>query len=89
MISVKHLAKSFDGLAVLSDVNAEINAGEVISVIGPSGTGKSTFLRCLNLLERPSAGEIRIDGIDVLAPDTDVRLLRQKKIGRASCRERV
>ena len=78
MISVKHLAKSFDGLAVLSDVNAEINAGEVISVIGPSGTGKSTFLRCLNLLERPSAGDIRIDGIDILAPDTDVRLLRQK-----------
>lgn len=78
MISVKHLAKSFDGNQVLKDINAEIKKGEVISVIGPSGTGKSTFLRCLNLLEKPSSGEIVIDGTNLLAPKTDIRKMRQK-----------
>ena len=53
LISVSHLKKSFNGVAVLKDVNAEIEKGEVISIIGPSGTGKSTFLRCLNRLETP------------------------------------
>ena len=53
MISVKHLAKHFGDLVVLTDVNVEINKGEVISIIGPSGSGKSTLLRCMNLLETP------------------------------------
>lgn len=53
MIQIKHLQKKFDNLEVLSDVNLNIKCGEVISIIGPSGTGKSTFLRCLNLLEQP------------------------------------
>ncbi len=56
MIKVQHLSKSFGDLAVLTDVNAEINRGEVVSIIGPSGAGKSTFLRCLNLLDRPTGG---------------------------------
>jgi ABC-type polar amino acid transport system ATPase subunit len=51
---------------VLKDINAEIHKGEVISIIGPSGTGKSTFLRCLNLLERPTGGSIVIDGVNIL-----------------------
>ena len=57
MISVSHLQKSFNGVRVLKDVNAEIGKGEVISIIGPSGTGKSTFLRCLNRLETPDGGQ--------------------------------
>ncbi|MFA6928733.1 MAG: amino acid ABC transporter ATP-binding protein [Lentisphaeria bacterium] len=78
MISVKHLSKSFDNSCVLKDINAEIRKGEIISIIGPSGTGKSTFLRCLNLLERPDSGEILIAGIPLLSPQTDIYLLRQK-----------
>ncbi|HPB56099.1 MAG TPA: ATP-binding cassette domain-containing protein, partial [Candidatus Aminicenantes bacterium] len=78
MISVKHLSKVFGDTTVLKDVNAEIQRGEVISIIGPSGTGKSTFLRCLNLLERPTGGEVTIDGINLLDRKTDVYKLRQK-----------
>lgn len=78
MITVKHLQKSYRGIPVLRDVNAEINKGEVISIIGPSGTGKSTFLRCLNLLESPDTGEIQVDGTNILAPGADVPKLRAK-----------
>ena len=65
MIKIEHLSKTYGNLAVLKDVNAEIKKGEVISIIGPSGTGKSTFLRCLNLLETPSSGDIYIDGENI------------------------
>ncbi len=78
MIKVEHLSKKFGSLDVLTDVNAEIAKGEVISIIGPSGTGKSTFLRCLNLLDRPSGGKIEIDGHDILAPGADAPALRRK-----------
>src|SRR5262245_11559604 len=78
MIKVEHLSKSFGNLAVLTDVNAEIKRGEVVSIIGPSGVGKSTFLRCLNLLDRPTGGSIVIDGVDVLRPGVDVSKIRQK-----------
>jgi polar amino acid transport system ATP-binding protein len=78
MIKVEHVVKRFGDVTVLRDINAEINTGEVISIIGPSGTGKSTFLRCLNLLERPEAGTIRIDGVDILARNADVPKIRQK-----------
>ena len=78
MITVEHLSKKFGNLEVLKDINTEIQKGEVISVIGPSGTGKSTFLRCLNLLEAPSGGRIAIDGIDLLKKDTDVPGIRRK-----------
>lgn len=78
MISVTHLRKSFNGVPVLKDVNAEIGKGEVISVIGPSGTGKSTFLRCLNRLETPDGGSIVVGGIDVTAPRADLAAVRRK-----------
>jgi polar amino acid transport system ATP-binding protein len=78
MITIEHLSKSFGPLNVLKDINIEIREGEVISVIGPSGTGKSTLLRCINLLERPSGGSIRIDGVDLLDPKTNVPKIRQK-----------
>jgi polar amino acid transport system ATP-binding protein len=78
MIKVEHLSKCFGELWVLKDINAEIHKGEVISIIGPSGTGKSTFLRCLNLLETPSGGNIEIDGMDILKKGSDVPKLRRK-----------
>ncbi len=78
MIQVKNLSKHFGDLVVLKDVSADISKGEVISVIGPSGTGKSTFLRCLNLLETPTGGSIEIDGIPLLAKGTNVSKVRQK-----------
>jgi len=78
MIRVEHLSKKFGDLEVLRNVNAHINRGEVISVIGPSGTGKSTFLRCLNLLDPPTGGRIFIDGQEITAPNANVSLLRQK-----------
>ncbi len=78
MIKTEHLSKSFGDLTVLKDITTEIQKGEVIAIIGPSGTGKSTFLRCLNLLEKPSGGSIDIDGINLLAKNTDISKMRQK-----------
>ena len=78
MIQVKNLSKHFGELVVLRDVNAVIQKGEIITVIGPSGTGKSTFLRCLNLLETPTGGSIFIDNIPLLDKNTNIPKLRQK-----------
>ncbi|MFH2046826.1 MAG: amino acid ABC transporter ATP-binding protein [Pseudomonadota bacterium] len=78
MISVEHLEKKFGDLTVLKDINVEIRKGEVISIIGPSGTGKSTFLRCLNLLDTPTGGKICIDGTDILDKKINVPRMRQK-----------
>jgi len=78
MIRTEHLSKKYGDLTVLKDINAEIKKGEIISIIGPSGTGKSTFLRCLNLLEEPSGGSIYINNVALLAKSTDVPKIRQK-----------
>jgi len=78
MIQVRNLSKHYGDLAVLRDVNVDIRKGEVISVIGPSGTGKSTFLRCLNLLEYPSGGSIMVDDIPLLDKKTNVPKIRQR-----------
>ncbi len=78
MIRIEHLSKHFGNLVVLKDITTEIKKGEVISVIGPSGTGKSTLLRCLNLLEQPTGGKIFIDEIPLLDKHTDVPKVRQK-----------
>ncbi|CAN4265694.1 GlnQ ABC-type polar amino acid transport system, ATPase component [Methylophilaceae bacterium] len=78
MIKVEHLSKKYGDLTVLKDISTEIKKGEVVSIIGPSGTGKSTFLRCLNLLDQPTGGIITIDGENVLDNKTDVAKIRQK-----------
>ena len=78
MISIQHLRKEFPDATPLKDVNATIHKGEVISIIGPSGTGKSTFLRCLNRLEEPTSGTILVDGEDISAKDCKLHLMRQK-----------
>jgi polar amino acid transport system substrate-binding protein len=77
-LKISHLKKSYDSLDVLRDINVDIHRGEVISIIGPSGTGKSTFLRCLNLLEQPTSGSIIVDGEDILTKGYPVNMLRQK-----------
>ena len=77
-VRLVHLRKSYGSLDVLRDITADIHRGEVISIIGPSGTGKSTLLRCLNLLEQPTGGSIVVDGEDILAKGYPVNRLRQK-----------
>ena len=78
MISVSHLRKEYPGVTPLKDVSVEIEKGEVISIIGPSGTGKSTFLRCLNLLEQPTSGVISVDGEEITDPACHLELVRRK-----------
>jgi len=78
MIKVHHLSKTYGDINVLKDISLTVAKGEVISIIGPSGTGKSTFLRCLNLLEHPSGGSITVDGIDLLDKKSDVPKIRQR-----------
>ena len=83
MIQIKHLSKTFqnpDGstITVLKDVNCEIEKGEVISIIGPSGTGKSTLLRALNMLEPPTTGEIIVDGENITEPGYPLDKMRRK-----------
>ncbi len=78
MITVEHLRKEYANAVPLKDVNVTINKGDVISIIGPSGTGKSTFLRCLNRLEEPTSGKVILDGVDMGAKDCRLDLVRRK-----------
>ena len=78
LLGITHLRKSYGSFDVLRDITVDIHHGEVISIIGPSGTGKSTFLRCLNLLEQPTGGSIVVDGEDILTKGYPVNMLRQK-----------
>ena len=67
MIEVQDLCKNFHKLEVLKHISTTLYKNEVISIIGPSGGGKSTFLRCLNLLEKPTSGKIIFDGTDTVS----------------------
>ena len=78
LIKVDNLCKSFGDLKVLNGVNAEIKKGDVMVVIGASGSGKSTFLRCLNLLEEPTSGTITFEGVDITDPSVNINKHRQK-----------
>ncbi|WP_341779682.1 amino acid ABC transporter ATP-binding protein [Levilactobacillus sp. HBUAS70063] len=79
IIEVKNLAKNFGDNQVLKNISEQVNPGQVIVVIGPSGGGKSTFLRCLNLLETPTSGEVDFDGQDLTTLDTKkVNTLREQ-----------
>ena len=80
MIYVKNLHKYFGGLEVLKGIDCHIGKGECVCVIGASGSGKSTFLRCLNLLETPTKGEIIIGGTNLMDKNLDVDDLR-KRVG--------
>lgn len=65
MLEIKNIKKSFNKLQVLKGISFNVLDGEVVSIIGPSGCGKSTLLRCINLLEKPSSGNIILDGVDI------------------------
>ena len=78
MIKTVDLHKSFGSLHVLTGVNETIHKGEVVSIIGPSGGGKSTFLRCLNLLEVPEKGQIFFEGKEITGKKVDIDTHRQK-----------
>ncbi len=78
IIKTQGLCKSFDNLEVLKGIDIEIHKGDVVCVIGASGSGKSTFLRCLNLLEQPTSGSIFFNGVDLTGSKVDLNLHRQK-----------
>ena len=78
MIQTVELCKSFGDLKVLKGINEHVDEGEVISIIGPSGGGKSTFLRCLNMLETPDSGQIIFEGVDIVKNKVDIDKHRQK-----------
>jgi ABC-type polar amino acid transport system ATPase subunit len=76
MIEVVDLHKYFKDLHVLKGVSTKVTRSEVVAIMGPSGGGKSTFLRCLNRLEEPSSGHILIEGVDIMAPYIDINKVR-------------
>ena len=78
MIELRHLQKKYENTEPLKDVSAVIHDGDVISVIGPSGAGKSTLLRCINLLERPTGGQIFVDGEEISSLRYDASRVRRK-----------
>ena len=77
LIEIRHLRKEYPESTPLEDVSADIDKGEVVGIIGPSGTGKSTLLRCINRLETPTSGRILVDGTDICAPDVDLSMVRR------------
>jgi polar amino acid transport system ATP-binding protein len=78
ILEVRGLRKSFDGTEVLKGIDFAVEPQELVFIMGSSGAGKSTFLRCLNRLEEPTDGSILVDGIDLLHPKTDINATRRR-----------
>ena len=78
IITINHLKKSFGQLEVLKDINFTCNQGEVITILGSSGSGKSTFLRCINMLEKPNGGEIIFEGKNISDNNHNVNKYRTR-----------
>ena len=78
MIKIEHLKKEYPNVTPLKDVSVEIHDGDVISVIGPSGTGKSTLLRCINQMEKPTSGKVWVAGVEITDSKCDINKVRQK-----------
>lgn len=78
LVEIRNITKRFGNVTVLDDVSLDIEAGEIIAIIGRSGSGKSTLLRCINGLEPVQGGTIHVDGVQVNDPLTDLRKLRQQ-----------
>ena len=78
MLEVKKLKKKFGKNVVLKDISFNVSKGDIISIVGPSGSWKSTLLRCLNFIEKPNSGNIIFEGISLMDRKTDLSLVRQK-----------
>lgn len=78
VIDIQHLSKTFGNHEVLKDIDFSVHKGEVVCIIGSSGSGKSTLLRCLNLLEKPSGGQIIYHGENILEQKHDIHAYRKK-----------
>ena len=78
MIEFRHMQKAYGSSVILKDINTLVNECDAIALIGPSGTGKSTLLRCLNFLDPPTGGQIFVDGVELTAPGCDINKMRQK-----------
>ena len=81
LLKIENLKKSFGKLEVLKGLTTDICKGEVVVMIGPSGGGKSTFLRCMNLLEQPTEGSIIFDGIDIVSADDKTKNRLRSEMG--------
>jgi len=78
MISARHIRKEFADVTPIKDISFDVHKGDVISIIGPSGTGKSTLLRSINQLDPPTSGQVIVEGVDLTDPSADLRAARRK-----------
>jgi polar amino acid transport system ATP-binding protein len=76
-IEIRGLRKSFGALTVLDGIDFTVEHGQLVCIIGKSGSGKSTLLRCINMLEKPTAGNVLVDGVDLTDPDVDIDAARR------------
>jgi len=76
IVRIRDLHKRYSDLEVLKGVSLDVTTGEVVVIIGPSGTGKSTLLRCINQLTRPDSGRVWLDGVEVTAPECNLNEVR-------------
>ncbi|WP_105956864.1 amino acid ABC transporter ATP-binding protein [Apilactobacillus quenuiae] len=81
MIKIENLTKKFKNNVIFENLNAEVNKGDVISLLGPSGAGKSTFLRCINMLGEPTSGKILLNGKDLVSSSSKELIQLRTKIG--------
>lgn len=77
MLKIEHLKKTFSGKTILDDISLDVKSGEIVSIIGPSGTGKTTLLRCVNFLEKPDRGKITIDEVSADAEHSDGKAIHR------------
>lgn len=78
MLEVKNLVKKFDNNTVLNGISFKVDKGDVVAIIGPSGCGKTTLLRCINMIEKPTSGDIYFENVKLNDPHTDLSKVRQK-----------
>jgi ABC-type polar amino acid transport system ATPase subunit len=78
LVEVKGLHKHFDDVLAVNGVDFEVHQNEVVVIVGASGSGKSTVLRCINRLEEPTAGQIIFDDQDITSPDIDINQIRSE-----------
>ena len=82
LLTLHHVVKEYPGVTALAGVSLTVRSGELVAIVGPSGSGKTTLLQIMGTLDRPSSGEVVIDGFDVgAATDDELSALRARRIG--------